>query len=605
MAMQAVDAVSRSVLLLKPEWKLASAVTGAGIGVAALQVLEPVLFGAAIDALSKSRNPLPFVGLWFLISFGAFLAGMVVSLTADRMSHRRRLSSMAQFLEHVLALPSSFHSQAKSGRLMRIMISGCDSLFSIWLPLFREQLINVVTILVLVPVALYLNWRLALLLVVLMVVFAWVNATVIKRTSGGQAAVEGRFTDISGRVGDLFGNVPVLQSFMAIPGELRNIRRSLDQLLAEQYPVLNWWAALTVLTRGASSISIVAIFAMGALLVWRDLASIGEIVTFVGFANLLIGRLEQLNGFVTSLAMRAPSLAQFFEILDERSNIIDKPNAPALKVTRGHVVFENVTFRYPSGSGAVTDLTFEAKPGETIAIVGPTGSGKTTTLALLQRAYDPDAGRILIDGQDIRDVSLASLRHSIGVVFQEAGLFNRSIAENIALGRPEATHRQVIEAAKIADAYDFVMRKPGGFSAMVGERGQGLSGGERQRLAVARAMLKNAPILILDEATSALDVATEAKLQSSLDRLRQDRTTFVIAHRLSTVRSANKILVLEAGRIVEEGSFDELVALSGVFAKLVRDGGISAINTHQPVSEDQDEGGEPRGGGGDGELAAA
>ncbi|PTQ12902.1 cyclic beta-1,2-glucan ABC transporter [Sphingomonas oleivorans] len=564
----------RAIGMLRPERGTALAVVCAGAMVALLQVAEPILFGKAVNALAQGHNSLGFIALWCALSLTAFLAGMVVALMADRMAHRRRLAAMARFVEHLLALPPSFHTAARSGRMMRIMISGCETLFSLWLPMLREQLINVVSLIALVPVALWMNWRLALVLLALMAVYTVINLGVMRRTSGRQAQVENHFTDISGHVGDLFGNVPVLQSFLAVPGELRSIRGSLQQLLAAQYPVLNWWALVAVLTRGASSISIVAIFAVGAMLVSRGLASLGDIVAFVGFATLLIGRLDQFTSFVMNMFMRRPSLAQFFEILDHESHIVERPDAAPLRVERGHVVFENVSFRYPTGSGAIRDLNFEAKPGETVAIVGPTGSGKSTALGLLQRAFDPQHGRILVDGRDIRDVTLASLRAATGVVFQEAGLFNRTIAENIAMGRPDATAEQIEEAARIAGAYDFIMRKEGGFSSAVGDRGQGLSGGERQRIAIARALLKDAPILLLDEATSALDVATEARLQESLDRLRRGRTTFVIAHRLSTIRSADRIIVLDAGRIVEQGGFDELVEQGGMFARLVRDGGM-------------------------------
>lgn len=398
----------------------------------------------------------------------------------------------------------------------------------------------------------------------------------IRRTSGGQARVEQYFSDISGRVGDLFGNISVLQSFLAVPSELAEIRRSLTLLLKTQYPVLNWWAVLSVLTRAASSLSIVAIFAFGAYLRSTEGTSVGEIVSFVGFANMLIGRLDQITHFIMSLFYRAPQLVQFFEVMDEEKGPPEMPGASALIVGGGHVAFEHVAFRYPNGEGGLADLSFEAKPGETVALVGPTGAGKSTTLALLQRAWDPQAGRILIDGQDIATVTLASLRDAISVVFQDAGLFNRSIAENIRMGRPDAAEAEIEEAARLAEAHDFIAAKPEGYATLVGERGQGLSGGERQRIAIARALLKNSPILILDEATSALDVATEARVQAALGNLRAGRTTFVIAHRLSTVRDADRILVLKNGRVAEQGGFDELVARGGLFADLVRAGGFEA-----------------------------
>ncbi|MBW6526250.1 glucan ABC transporter ATP-binding protein/ permease [Sphingomonas sp. RHCKR7] len=577
----------RALALLRPEKIKAGSLIGAGLLVALLQVSEPLLFGKAVNGLTSGAGPMRYVAMWCGISVAVFLASVVISLLADRMAHRRRLAAMSSYVEHLLALPPSFHTQARSGRLMRIMISGCDALFNLWLPLLRDQITNLAIVAVLLPIALATNWRLALVLVALMVVYSAVNLVVMRHTSTGQAQVEDRFTDISGNLGDLFGNVTVLQSFLAVPGELGNVRRSLHDLLHAQYPVLNWWAVSAVLTRGASSIAIVSIFGFGAALVSRGLATIGDVVSFVGFATLLIARLETITGFIVDKAQRLPALVQFFDVLDQQSHIGEATEAQPLAVSEGRVTFENVSFRYPTGSGAVRDLSFEVEPGQTVAIVGPTGSGKSTALGLFQRAYDPESGRILVDGQDIRGVTLASLRAATGVVFQEAGLFNRSIAENIAMGNPDATMEQIEDAARIAGAYDFIMRKPQGFATPVGDRGAGLSGGERQRIAIARALLKNAPILLLDEATSALDVATEARLQESLERLRQGRTTFVIAHRLSTVRAADRIVVLDQGRIVEQGGFDELLARGGAFAQLAADGGLTAPAANDDAGERQ------------------
>jgi len=577
--------ILRALALLRPEKVKAGSLIGAGLLVALLQVSEPLLFGKAVNGLTSGAGPMRYVAMWCGISVAVFLASVVISLLADRMAHRRRLAAMSSYVEHLLALPPSFHTQARSGRLMRIMISGCDALFNLWLPLLRDQITNLAIVAVLLPIALATNWRLALVLLALMVVYSAVNLVVMRHTSTGQAQVEDRFTDISGNLGDLFGNVTVLQSFLAVPGELGNVRRSLHDLLHAQYPVLNWWAVSAVLTRGASSIAIVSIFGFGAALVSRGLATIGDVVSFVGFATLLIARLETITSFIVDKAQRLPALVQFFDVLDQQSHIGETADARPLAVSEGRVTFEKVSFRYPTGSGAVHDLSFEVEPGQTVAIVGPTGSGKSTALGLFQRAYDPESGRILVDGQDIRDVTLASLRAATGVVFQEAGLFNRSIAENIAMGNPDATMEQIEDAARIAGAYDFIMRKPQGFATPVGDRGAGLSGGERQRIAIARALLKNAPILLLDEATSALDVATEARLQESLERLRQGRTTFVIAHRLSTVRAADRIVVLDQGRIVEQGGFDELLARGGAFAQLAADGGLTVPAANDDAGE--------------------
>jgi ATP-binding cassette, subfamily B, beta-glucan exporter len=229
-----------------------------------------------------------------------------------------------------------------------------------------------------------------------------------------------------------------------------------------------------------------------------------------------------------------------------------------------------VSFSYDGKRPAIADLNLSAKPGEVIALVGPTGAGKTTALALLHRVYDPQSGRITIDGIDLREMKVSALRRNIGVVFQEVLLFNRSIRENLTVGKPDATDAEMLEALRRAQAIDFVDRNPDKLNAIVGERGRFLSGGERQRLSIARALLKNPPILILDEATSALDAQTETKVQAALDEVMKDRTTFVIAHRLATIRNATRIIVFRDGRVIEAGSFDKLVALDGAFAELAR-----------------------------------
>jgi glucan exporter ATP-binding protein len=339
-----------------------------------------------------------------------------------------------------------------------------------------------------------------------------------------------------------------------------------------------------VLQRAAATITMVAVFSMGAILAGRGELTVGEIVSFVGFANLLIAKLDQIAGFVTSMHRRAPTLNAYFALIDEPDGIVEQPNAPPLLPVTGEVRYEGVSFRFPGTDQGVHDISLLASPGETVALVGPTGSGKSTTVSLLMRLRAPDAGRILIDGADIAGVTLASLRQQVSVVFQDAGLFNRSIADNIAIGRPGATLAEVEEAARLAEAHDFIERKPGGYGFVIGERGVALSGGERQRLAIARAILKDAPILVLDEATSALDAETEARIKRALDRLRAGRTTFIIAHRLSTVANADKILVLDQGRIVERGRFRELAEGKGLFARMVAEGGFTVPKTAEETA---------------------
>jgi ATP-binding cassette subfamily B protein len=284
---------------------------------------------------------------------------------------------------------------------------------------------------------------------------------------------------------------------------------------------------------------------------------------------MLIGRMDQASGFVSRIFFQMPSLGDFFRVLDAQSSVPDKPNGIDIGRAKGDVEFDDINFSYDGKRPALVHFSLKVSAGSTVALVGPTGAGKSTTLSLLHRMWDAQSGVIRIDGVDHRDITLESLRRNIGVVFQDSTMFYRSIADNLRIGKPTATQAELEQAAKLAEAHDFIVRQPQGYDTLVGERGTTLSGGERQRLAIARALLKDPPILILDEATSALDSLTEARIQKALRTLMQGRTTFVIAHRLSTIRDADQVVVFEHGRVVEQGGYGELSARGGAFSDLV------------------------------------
>jgi ATP-binding cassette subfamily B protein len=453
---------------------------------------------------------------------------------------------------------------------MKIMLSGTDALWLLWLDFFRDSYAAAVSLAILLPLSLYLNWPLGVVLIAVCVVFAMLTGLVINKTETLQRTVEGHYSNLAERASDALGNVALVQGFARVEAEVTDLRNVADQLLAAQIPVLSWWAVVAVLTRASTTLTLLAIFLVGVWLHLAGRASIGDIVMFMNFAGALIGQLEKVVRFVNKVFMDAPRLREFFTVLDTESDVHDRPDAVDPGRVRGLVEFKDATFSYDGKRSAVADLNFTALPGETVALVGGTGAGKSTALALLHRAFDPQSGRIQIDGMNIRDMKLAGLRHNIGVVFQEALLLNRSVADNLRVGKPDATIAEMRDAAARAQALDFIESAPNGFDTPVGERGRALSGGERQRLSIARALLKDPPILILDEATSALDAATEAKVQAALDEVMKNRTTFVIAHRLSTVRNATRILVFENGRIIETGTFDELVRIGGRFAALAK-----------------------------------
>ncbi|HEX3574757.1 MAG TPA: glucan ABC transporter ATP-binding protein/ permease, partial [Rhodopila sp.] len=565
--------------LLGRDIRIAGFLAFANLMVAGLQFLDPVLFGRMVNLLSRSDN-LPhaemwhdaamLLGVWVAVGIGGIVSNIAVALQTERLAHRHRIKSMGRYFQHVLNLPLSFHGGTHSGRLIKAMLTGTDGLFGTWLVFFRDQLSTILSAAVLLPMTLFLNWRLGLVLIVLVAIFLMFTAIVVRKTETAQRRVEGLNSSLAGTAQDALSNVMVVQSFTRLSAEARLFSDIANQVIKHQFPVLNWWALVNVMTRASSTLAVITIVVIGTWLHMHGMASVGEIVSFMGFAMLLIGRLETAASFVSSLFFKLPALEDFFTILDERSSVPEKDDARVLWAPRGEVRFDDVSFAYPaSGSPVLSSVSFKAQPGMCIALVGHTGAGKSTAMTLLQRLWDPTSGRITIDGQDLRDITLDSLRSNIGVVFQESLLFNRSIRDNLLVGRPEATDEEIEQACRMADAHEFIVRQASGYDTLIGERGTSLSGGQRQRLAIARALLKNPPILILDEATSALDAATEARVGKALKTLMAGRTTFVIAHRLSTVRDADEILVFDDGRIVEQGNFNSLLARQGHFAALV------------------------------------
>jgi glucan exporter ATP-binding protein len=571
---------TRVLELLGKETRLAWILAGANLLLAGAQFAEPVLFGRIVDVLSnnlstgamaaQAASPWPLLAAW--AGFGLFTigCGAVVALHADRLAHRQRQAVLTSYFEHIMQLPLTFHTGTHSGRLMKVMLQGTDALWRLWLGFFREHFASIVSLIVLLPLSLYINWRLASLLFALCVVFTVLTTLVVRKTYGLQSEVEGHYSDLSARASDALGNVALVQSFVRIDAEVQGLRFVADKLLAVQMPVLSWWALVTVMTRASTTITVLAIFTVGIALHQQGLTTIGEIVMFVSFATMLIQKLEQVVSFVNNVFMEAPRLQEFFNVLDAVPAVRDRIDAIDPGRLQGMVEFNDVSFSYDGKRPAVEDLSFVALPGQTIALVGSTGAGKSTAIALLHRAFDPQSGFIRIDGMDVRGLTLSALRRNIGVVFQEALLFNRTIADNLRVGKPDATDEELRIAAGRAQALDFIDRGDLKFETNAGERGRMLSGGERQRLSIARALLKDPPILILDEATSALDAVTEAKVNAALDEVMKGRTTFVIAHRLSTIRNATRILVFENGRVIESGTFDELVAQGGYFAELAR-----------------------------------
>ncbi|MDE3177577.1 MAG: glucan ABC transporter ATP-binding protein/ permease [Pseudomonadota bacterium] len=562
----------RVLAQLRAEGALAWALVGANIAVAFAAFAEPLLLGRVVDRLAGAkpewRAVAPLIVAWGGFGLFAILAGVVVALYSDRLAQRRRMAAMADFFAHLMDLPASFHAQTHSGRLTKIMLDGPNAMFGLWLTFFREHCAAFVALFVTLPATLAVNARFGLVLIGLVGFFGVAMNYVIRGTKRHQGAADGHYHGMAARVADALHNLPMLQAFARTRDEARAYRASAQDYLAAQFPVLAWWALATIATRASATLTLIGVLLFG---VWLDIngrTSIGEIVAFMGLAGGLIGRLDQINGFLYRIFGAAADLTLYFDTMAVRPAVADRATARAVGRLSGEVAFDNVAVRYGERV-ALDGVSFQARAGQTIALVGATGSGKSTAMALLHRAFDPARGRVVIDGIDLRDMTLASLRANIGVVLQEPYLLARSVADNLRVGKPDATAAEMERALARAQA-DFVAALPQGLEAEVGERGRNLSGGERQRLSIARALVKDPPILILDEATSALDATTEARLQAALESARAGRTTFIIAHRLSTIRNADVILVFERGRIVEAGGFEQLVARNGAFAQLAR-----------------------------------
>ncbi|EJF90873.1 beta-(1-2)glucan export ATP-binding/permease NdvA [Bartonella vinsonii subsp. arupensis OK-94-513] len=577
---------ARVLNYLNKEKKTSILICTANVILAIITIAEPILFGRVIDSIAEKLAIIPTLTIWVCFGISHIIAYILVARSADRLAHRRRLAVLTESFERIIAMPLIWHQQRGTSNALHILLRAVDSMSTIWLDFMRQHLSTLVALLVLIPTAFNMNWRLSTVLVALAIIYVLIARLVMRKTKDGQAAVECYHHNVFKHISDSISNVSIVQSYNRIKEETSILHQHTNDLLKAQNPVLNWWALASGLNRIASTISMVCVLLLGAFFVAKGQLRVGEVVAFVGFAQLMISRLDQMSNFINLTVSSQAKLQEFFAMEDSTFHINEPENLPSLPNVKGTIEFHHVTYKFPNSSQGIFDISFEVKTGQTVAIIGPTGAGKTTLINLLQRVYDPTFGHISIDGINIRSVNRESLRKSLATVFQDASLFNRTIHDNISIGRANATNEELYEAAKTAAAHNFILKKTDRYDTMVGERGTQLSGGERQRLAIARAVLKNAPILILDEATSALDVETEAHVKDALDCISHNRTTFIIAHRLSTIRNADVVLFLEHGHLIEKGSFQELIDKGGRFYQFLQTGSLP-INQSAIKEDDQ------------------
>jgi ATP-binding cassette subfamily B protein len=530
--------------------------------------------GTTVDQLildQANAETLLINGAVFIVAF-AIMRGIfsfVQAYMAETTSQGVAFDFRNAIYEKIQRLSFSYHDRNQTGQLM---IRATDDVEKVRLFIAQGLVLaaQAFILLTLTLIILFLtNWRLTLVILptlpialVLFIIFGSLAQPLFTE-------VQKRISAMNTVLQEALAGIKIVKAFAREPYEQKRFDAAADNLLEQSLKVSRTFAFLFPIIFLIAQIGQAAILYFGGQQILGGTLNLGEYQSFGLYLIYVFFPLGQLGFIISLMSQASASAGRIFEILDAQSDVEDKPEAVELPTITGHVAFKDVTFRYfGSGDPVLQSVNFVAKPGQTVALLGATGSGKTTIINLIPRFYDASEGAILIDGHDVRDVTLDSLRSRIGIVLQETNLFSGTIRDNIAFGRPDATMEEIIEAATAAEAHAFISEFPEGYDTPVGERGATLSGGQKQRIAIARALLLDPRLLILDDSTSSVDLITEYRIQTALDRLMDGRTSFVIAQRISTVLNADQILVLDQGQIVAVGQHEDLMETSAVYAEI-------------------------------------